>query len=118
MGLIRKQQIIASLFLVLLIRQQFETSSSSSSFSKVEATSRLLTNNKFRSSEGDQDSGSHDHQYNSSNSSSNLTVLHHQSKNGFHLDQGFINGSNIDEDVFDVDKRRIHTGPNPLHNKR
>lgn len=105
----KKIVFMCSLFLLVLIRLQYlETSASSY---RVKATSRMLlfTNNDNSSRSGSSQEDQDHH----------VNTIDDKSKNEFHF-----NGSNDNttdengESLFDADKRRIHTGPNPLHNKR
>ncbi|KAI3993967.1 hypothetical protein MKX01_002980 [Papaver californicum] len=106
----KKIVVICSLFLLVLIRLQYlETSSSSY---RVEATSRmLLFANNDNSRSGSSSQEDQDHHFN---------TIDDKSKNEFQFNGSNYNNTdqNGDSNLFDADKRRIHTGPNPLHNKR
>ncbi|GMH28320.1 hypothetical protein Nepgr_030163 [Nepenthes gracilis] len=50
-----------------------------------------------------------------SSSSSSSTELRHVKSHGFFKGNAEKNGG--DHEIFDEEKRKIHTGPNPLHNR-
>ncbi|KMT15206.1 hypothetical protein BVRB_3g063170 [Beta vulgaris subsp. vulgaris] len=98
MGL-KKQQQLACLSLLLLIILIFKTPTFAVGYGRF---------NKFRSgfySSSEINHGKHQPGHKSLSSSSSTT-----NKAGNAEDQ---NG----DDIFGADKRKIHTGPNPLHNR-